>query len=352
MAKLAHFALTFLLAVQLSTVCGGNGRESQAVPLGGFYHGGGDTFRLRWFAEGGQRDPLIGKRVYEWQPESGTERVVFEGPFHLLFVQAQEKRIAFIEKDTVNPWPIVIIDKEGQVCRRTKNKESVRRFVWNPEGTCIAYITGFSDEAYPNGLRSEGVWVYDLDTRDSTHIADTGHEISWPSFDGCVYIDVNPGRKDHAVLRYNPHTQILEQTEFWSTDFSSDGEFYLYFSDITGFQVYDRQTNLLIRELPDGTDLAEVLKRIGVCRWLTPSGLYILLSEPAEPVYRQRHLILDVESGELRESEAVPIGPCGENAVIVMKKGGALALQRISQMLEVSAKDTVLSIQPHPFLEP
>ena len=78
----------------------------------------------------------------------------------------------------------------------------------------------------------------------------------------------------------------------------------------------------------------------------------MLLSEPAEPVYKHRHLILDLKSGELRESEELPIGPCGDNAIVVMKKGGALALRQVSKMTEVSPENTVLSVKPHPALEP
>jgi len=343
-----------ITALFMILVCSvSRGQDNNYVGCTAYYYAGVEVYSPLWNATGRHPEPQILRRVYEWRPTSDSEKIIFDSNNGGLFpVEVREGRIAFIVQSSDQPWPVAVIDSKGTVQSEIHNDESILRFGWSPKGDKIAYLTGVRTEMYPNGIDGKGVWIYDLNSQASEKIADTGHEISWPSFDNCVYFDVRPDRKDHVVLHYDPRTKVLEVSDFLGVNFSRNGEYYLYYSESTGFQVFDRHTNSIVRELPGGTDLTEVLKRIGVCRWLTASRLYFPLSEPAEPVYRKRHLILDVESGELRESQEIPIGPCGENAVIVMNKGGGLALQRISQMQEVSAKDTVLSIPPHPFLEP
>lgn len=339
---------TGIAAILLSALAWQNCVSAQAID-GTYYYRIGDMFWRR-----GDVRPDSFRRVYGWTPGIGSEQIVYESPYFLIRVRAtKSERIAFMERRSEIYTVITVIDMAGEPRLEIRHEKSILDFVWNPRGTMIAYVAGERREMYPRGIDSSGVWIYYVDSGTSEKICDTGHAVSWPAFDDCVYIDVLPGREGHHVLRYHPAKRSLDSTELLGVDFSPDGKYYLFFSEATGYQVYRRERNSLIRELPGGADLTDILKRIGDgCRWLGKSTLYLPFAVPAEPVYKDYHVVLDLESGSMRESRKRPVDAWDDDAILVAETDGSLGLMQVSAMPHVEPQYIIDTIEVHPFLNP
>ncbi len=117
----------------------------------------------------------------------------------------------------------------------TKEFPCVKRFCWNPGGNALAYIPAKMDENYL--FISEGTYIYDLQTDSAKQVYSAGERVHWSQQDNLLYI------RDHEkVVKYDPETQAVSDTEYHGVQFSPDYKFYYQQPD-EQFVVYEAATN-------------------------------------------------------------------------------------------------------------
>ncbi len=103
----------------------------------------------------------------------------------------------------------------------------VRDFAWSPDGSHIVLATGRYVRHY-EGFADTATWLLDLSTGTKTRLADGGNYVTWPQFDGNIYIWItSPERFSHVrVVRVLIPDGRLEPTELKSIYFSPTGTYY------------------------------------------------------------------------------------------------------------------------------
>lgn len=100
--------------------------------------------------------------------------------------------------------------------------DSVRRYVWSPDGNKVAYITGDHYEG-GSGFLSTGTWILDMGSRenDPVKIYMEGSDLNWRDNNKLYIWDVGD-----QVLRYDTNQKTIEDTSRNGIYFSPDGHYY------------------------------------------------------------------------------------------------------------------------------
>src|SRR6478609_8248037 len=123
----------------------------------------------------------------------------------------------------------------GQVtirCRRPRASchrlSMVQRFyAWSPDGLRLVYVTGRYLGHYKDHSRT-GTWIWNASDKSRTRISTGGYYVSWPMFDGNVYLWDPNGERPSRVRRYDVKRQQLDVTSHKSIYFSASGSYYYH----------------------------------------------------------------------------------------------------------------------------
>ncbi|RKX24526.1 MAG: hypothetical protein DRP47_11235, partial [Candidatus Zixiibacteriota bacterium] len=151
---------------------------------------------------------------------------------HSISVSPNNRYIAFIEETKsectrdglykVAPQrSLVIMDSSGKVDRRIDDMD-VKKYVWSPDGTKLAYLTFEPCDCDYTYKCPSGAWVYDLASSKTEKIADLATEIHWAAFDDAIYLYY-----PNSVQKWSPSSGSLEKTHHKDIYFSPDGQYYL-----------------------------------------------------------------------------------------------------------------------------
>ncbi|MBW8049238.1 MAG: hypothetical protein FVQ77_02630 [Cytophagales bacterium] len=158
-----------------------------------------------------------------------------------------------------------IIDINGKTIVYTN--DDVRRYVWCPDGTKIAYITG---EFFLGGIGfiSDKLYILDISSKKKYQVQNIKHpyDLHWLQTQNKneLYIKVVPSEKsNNRILRYDCNTRKVGNAGVKSIHFSPDGKYYVLYSGEalsegscntplqngkTCFQIYNSHTNAIIDE--------------------------------------------------------------------------------------------------------
>jgi len=150
-----------------------------------------------------------------------------------------------------------------------------RDFSWSPDSQALAYITG--DWVGVDTFQSTGTWLYDQRLKVTRKIFDTGDFLAWSQSDNSLYIwDVSDG--DLHILRYDPLTQKVVETDYRGIYFSPSGRYYhsaLPPNGVGTFDVFDTKTNQPL--LSHRTRITALLNDARVVGW-APEGDVLVLA--------------------------------------------------------------------------
>lgn len=163
-----------------------------------------------------------------------------------------------------------------------------REFSWSPNSRFLAYTTGDVEGLYT--IHPTGTWLYDQRLKMTRKIFDKGDYIAWSQSDNSLYIwDESDG--DLHILRYDPLTQQVVETNYHGISFSPTGRYYhgTRSHGIGTVDVFDTQTNQPF--LSHRPRIAALMPSARIVGWVPEGDV----------------LVLEVNRQELR-SEAYPHG--------------------------------------------
>lgn len=153
-----------------------------------------------------------------------------------------------------------------------------REFSWSPDSRFLAYTTG--DWVGVDTFRSAGTWLYDQRLNMSKKIFDKGEYLAWSQSDNSLYIwDAFDGNRH--ILRYDPITQKVVETNYHGISFSPTGRYYhgTRSYGIGTVDVFDSKTNQPF--LSHRPRIAALMRTARIVGW-APEGDVLVLN-----VYRQ-----------------------------------------------------------------
>ncbi|HJS67717.1 MAG TPA: hypothetical protein VJ760_10370 [Nitrospiraceae bacterium] len=155
----------------------------------------------------------------------------------------------------------------------------VRHYAWSPDSRFLAYTTGDIEAIYT--IYPTGTWLYDQHLKTTRKIFDTGDYVAWSQSDNSLYIwdesywEESGG--DRHILRYDPRTQKVVETNYHGIYFSPSGRYYhsaLPPNGVGTFEVFDTQTNQPF--LSHRPRIAALLPSARVVGW-APEGEVLIL---------------------------------------------------------------------------
>ncbi len=228
---------------------------------------------------------------------------------HSLTVSPDNKYIAFIEEtqpkytrngyEVAPHYSLAVINTEGKLISRVE--QDVKKYVWNPQGDKIAFLTFAPKDPDYEFKYPTGVWIFDISTLKKKKIAEKGIEINWANFDKNIYF---LDRK--KVFRWNPNTEQLDSTKFQDIYFSPDGKYYLRLWKDEGkpIQLFETSSNKEIftikaykKLLPAGDTTESFPKNIGDL-WSSHD-----LDTPHSWVFNQGHYLLFTKAEVIIETK-------------------------------------------------
>jgi len=102
-----------------------------------------------------------------------------------------------------------------------------RFYAWSPDGLRLVYVTGRYLGHYKDHSRT-GTWIWNASDKSRTRISTGGYYVSWPMFDGNVYLWDPNGERPSRVRRYDVKRQQLDVTSHKSIYFSASGSYYYH----------------------------------------------------------------------------------------------------------------------------
>lgn len=184
---------------------------------------------------------------------TGEEERIYhsnKGRAHTIAVSPDNRYISFIEETelertrdgayVVTPRrDLVLLDGTGKVIARIEDKD-VRRYVWNPSGDKIAFLSFQPCDSDYEFRCPTGAWVFDLNTSELVKIKERATEINWAVFDSAVYLYDNS-----EVVKWHPEAKTPVITDHKDILFSPDGKYYLRLWKDEGkpIQLYETNSN-------------------------------------------------------------------------------------------------------------
>lgn len=121
------------------------------------------------------------------------------------------------------PNSLIILNLKGE--KIIELSESVREYTWHPDGNKIIYMTG--DKTYRGDEKviiPTGIWLYDINEKTKTKIAEKGWDIRKESFDKHIYF-----WNGEDTVRYNIDSKRIEVINIKkNADYSPNGRYYVY----------------------------------------------------------------------------------------------------------------------------
>lgn len=191
---------------------------------------------------------------------------------------------------SANPRLLVLTAEGKEITAFAKSRD----FSWSPDSQVLAYTTG--DWVGVDTFQSTGTWLYDQRLKTTRKIFAKGNYLAWSQSDNSLYIwdesywEESGG--DLHILRYDPLTQKVVETNYHGIYFSPSGRYYHGAIQLYGggaSDVFDTQTNQPF--LSHRPRIAALMPSARIVGW-APEGDV---------------LVLEVNRQELR-SEAYPQG--------------------------------------------
>jgi len=182
--------------------------------------------------------------------------------------------VAYMKKsDSVYEFERIIVTPVGELL---VSIPTALNCAWSPDSSKLAYVSASyeTEEVVPTG-----VWVYDLETKQSRKLNDRGRVITWAAFDGMIYTEAYVG--GNPIQRIDPATGEAEETEYESLDFSPDGKFLFYFDG--------NHNELILREertnVSSAYEFIRAKENTSSIKWLTNNAARIGSHEKANHEY-------------------------------------------------------------------
>lgn len=193
------------------------------------------------------------RHIYIADRETGEKRLIYRSPksyVDRISLSPNRRLISAIEPEDSVRNRMVIIDPQGKILYSID--DDVRRYVWSPDGSQIAYIAGTYYEGGV-GFKTTGVYIFDLEdggkkqiTKDFPHPAlqdfeGGGYDLNWALHDSNLYVqEFEPLGGNY---RYNTKTGKTERVPYKGIHFSPDGKYYLALSSEDHPRLYVSSTN-------------------------------------------------------------------------------------------------------------
>jgi WD40 repeat protein len=160
-----------------------------------------------------------------------------------------------------------------------------REFSWSPDSRFLAYTTGDVERIYT--MRSTGTWLYDQRGKTTRKIFDKGHYLAWSQSDHSLYIWDESDARRH-ILRYDPITQKVVETNFHGISFSPTGRYYhgTRSSGIGTVDVFDSKTNQPF--LSHRPRIAALMHSARIVGW-APEGDVLVLEANRQELRSEEH---------------------------------------------------------------
>ena len=268
--------------------------------------------------------------VVQWLPTTDESITVWQSDHWVTAVKESSKGlVAFLER----------LDNEQQL--RVLNIEEitggviagpVHTFCWSPEGDCLAYGLGSTDEEAMYGYASKGVYVFDLDSKQREKILPEGYRLYWAEFDGRLYYEQESG-----VHAWQPSTGQTMKTPYLSTNFSPQGTYYYVAGGIDWpAEIYLRKAHKKLSCTETSPIDMRFLWRLGLGPWATNtllmgSGRIIPPGATSTPDY-----IIDVTTGVVRQAKGKVVCGYDSKAVVVRTDKEQYALESLESMERVT----------------
>lgn len=208
-------------------------------------------------------------KALSWRAlSSGAEGILYREPSGLVlaFDVSSQGAVAVLVAASES-WPtsqtklfLHIVDAKGKV---TGNElaDATGELAWSSDGTYLAYCTGRADVSRDD-IASSGTWVLNVVTGDVRKVSDRGRHVAWNKSDGAFYIYSvpGPGETKEQVLRYDPPSGAVSETQRKGIYFSPSGSYY-YRGKSQNFGSFD---------LFDSTSDASVLSKSKILSELVP----------------------------------------------------------------------------------
>ncbi len=156
--------------------------------------------------------------------------------------------------------------------------QQVRDFAWSPDGRYLALVTGQyvgHDLPYSHGA----VWIYELGARTSAKVLDQGNYVTWPAFDGNVYVWSTVTADAPKVFRLRSPDWKVERTDLKSIYFSPTGRYYFRPVGVAGRQGVFRTIDDSEWE-PPGLRVASPFEPV---RWHPARDVLWIRTSPRQP---------------------------------------------------------------------
>lgn len=295
-----------------------------------------------WFLRGEE----ITHRIYIWCVDSGEERQVYEFSGSVNFItRSALGLIACLEMtmDDSNEWPqgiLKILTVDGCMQHIIRGEPQVGEYCWSPDGKALVYTSGPYKEAHSLGYVSTGLYVFDVTSGISKKIGEGGYNPFWAFFDGKVYYINRLGDYGFpgCVVALDVTSGETVKTEYRSNYFSPRGTYYLVKQEeFEPFAVYRRGKNEPLTVIPK-----LVLSRLAAICWLSEREV-LCFDNSGRGRHASYSYVVDVETGEVRQTRNQIHGAIREGVVAVFHADGKLGTEEIKNMSLVDPSELPLN---------
>lgn len=231
------------------------------------------------------------------------------------------------------PNSLIVLNLKGE--KIIELSESVQEYTWHPDGNKIIYMTG--DKTYRGDERviiPSGVWLYDINKKTKTKIAEKGWNIRKESFDKHIYF-----WNGEDTVRYNIDSKKLEVTNIKENmNYSPNGRYYVYGLSAedpdnwkepywSPFRIFDTKEN---KDLPPEKIGFISERNPGNIVWGRDSKKIAFNGRLKRTIYEQAVYIYDLEANHvLKQFKGEIVGFSNDRTVIVIYRDGEFFIENL-----------------------
>lgn len=128
------------------------------------------------------KEKLDSKTIYFIQLAKGGLQPFYkdERPVERLSISPTNEAIAYVRCENSQPIGVRILSLDSEILHSIDEK--VQEYAWSPDGSKIAYMTGITTPEQAEPYKSNGIWIYDLSSKERLKVLDKGRGIRGINF--------------------------------------------------------------------------------------------------------------------------------------------------------------------------